>query len=67
MAQIAIIAGSTRVVSSDFARGTHIARVIPSLRRPTEQDILARALWLERHGRESEAVEYLDRACGEMH
>lgn len=35
----------------------------PELTPRTESDILAKALWLERHGREDEAELLLDRYC----
>lgn len=64
---IALLGKSTRVVVSDFAHGGRIISATPRLRPLGQDDILARALWLERRGREEEAVEYLDRECARMH
>ena len=33
----------------------------PRKRRPSENDILATALWLEKHGRGEEALAYIER------
>lgn len=33
----------------------------PRKRRPSEDDILASALWLEKHGRGDEALAYIER------
>ncbi len=59
MAQAMLISGSTRVLvpGGMVARG----RIVEIRhRRETEADVLARALWLENHGRKAEADEYLD-------
>lgn len=46
-----------RVVVHSFVDGNRIVR---RSFRETETDALARALWLERHGRPEQADEYLD-------
>lgn len=38
----------------------------PKPKLKSEDDILAHALWLERHGRECEALAFLDRICGKV-
>lgn len=58
MARVMLISGSTRVLVPSFVDGGRVVSVRP--RRETEAGVMARALWLERRGREEEAVEYLE-------
>ena len=57
--QVSIVPSFGRVVVHDFTRGSRIIQA-PRLRRETENDAMAHALWLENHGRAEEADEYLE-------
>jgi hypothetical protein len=56
------ICGRRLVVRNTFADGTMVC-TLTAPRRTSENDILAHALWLERHGRAEEASEFLDKWC----
>jgi hypothetical protein len=58
---VSVVSGrNLAIVHGDFvSRGRLVYS--PSPRRETEEDAFARALWLEKHGREDDAIEHLDR------
>ena len=56
---VSAITDSTRVVVRDFSRGDKLI-VAPQLGRLTENDVLARALWFDRHGFREKAEQFLD-------
>lgn len=58
--------GTNRVVVGSFAEGSRIVRATPP-RRESEDDILAHALYLSRHGRQEEAEEYLEERTSFRH
>ncbi len=65
MAQQMMVLSDGRVLIPSFVDGGRIKRM--PVRRQSEQDIMARALWLERHGRPEEAWNFLDQALERMH
>lgn len=54
------ICGRRLVVVNSFAEGTRIRPLQPRL-RTSENDILAQALWLERHKRIEAADEFIEK------
>ena len=60
MSHIVICSDKGRVGYFSFTTG-FVASPQPVLK--SEDDILAHALWLERHGREEEALAFLERRC----
>jgi hypothetical protein len=65
MAQQMMVLSDGRVLIPSFVDGGRIKRA--PARRMSEQDIMARALWLERHGQPEEAWNFLDETLGRMH
>lgn len=65
MAQTAFVLPSGRVVFPSFVDGNRRVKTPPT-RRMSEEDIMAHALWLERHGRPQEAEDFLDQAVSRM-
>ncbi len=57
MPQMQLVLSPLGVVLYSFVDGTRVAR--PKLRE-TEADVLAHALWLEKHGASERAEEYLE-------
>jgi hypothetical protein len=60
MAQMMIVAFRSTVGTYSFSSGFAPA---PVPKPSTEEEILRHALYLERHGREDEALAYLERRC----
>jgi len=65
MSQVQVLTVSTypRLIFRSFVEGDRVVPLRPPVRKETEDDVLAHALWLCNHGRMEEAEQYLEDYC----